>query len=390
MNDETEMKLIIRTAVIAVVLRLFLYACMWLFGISIQNHQRTDLGSFRWEHLQNWDGYWYLKIADQGYPRVPKEKKELQTYRFFPGYPLSIRVLNLLTGFSAASAMILSQILYLVLILLLYVIARDMNKSPPVSKPGLQQESEAGFWTLAGLLAFPSSFILALPYSEVLFMTTAFGYWWALRKRFIWIAFFLGMIAGATRITGFFIFALPLLENYFNSGVRSGVTNSTSHTYLKSKGSLFASIFSPWIGAFWAVVFLAWSSGNWDFGIILSAHAIEGYKFSFPWVTIFHDWKNPEIFWMHYPFYGAMIVFLGFRIKSQPALSLYALMLLVFHLCHGTLAAGSRMVLDAWPFFLVFGLWARFNVKSAVIGLAVMAFWQAFFLVRFINGYWVF
>lgn len=381
-----KMKFIFRTIGLIIILRLFLYGCMWLFGISIQNHQHTDLGSFRWNHLQNWDGSWYLKIAEKDYPHLPKENQELQTYRFFPAYPLSIKALNLLTGSSMTSAMLLSQILYLVLVLFVCNIAGDMKKGSLDSKTELEQGCEGKFWTLAALLAFPSSFILALPYSEVLFLTMAIGYWWALRKGFHWIAFLFGVVAGATRVSGFFIFILPLLGHFFGKDL----PGSSFQINLKLKLSLVISILSPVIGLFLASIFLAWSSGRWDFGIVLSAHAVEGYRFSFPWTTILHDWQHPEIFWMHYPLYMALIVFLCLRAKSQPALSFYALGLLVFHLCHGTLAAGSRMALDAWPFFLVFGLWAKLHTRSAVMILALMAFWQAFFLMRFINSYWVF
>lgn len=143
-----------------------------------------------------WDAWHYRTIAMLGYEAVPEEAA------FFPLYPLLFDVLDpALPGDLMVSAMVVSNVCGLgALVVLHRLLAVEFD------------ESVAGR-ALFFLLAFPSAFFLAAPFTHALFLLLCTGFLYALRRRSWWLAGALGGLASATRPFGVLL-VLPFVVEY--------------------------------------------------------------------------------------------------------------------------------------------------------------------------------
>lgn len=126
------------------------------------------------------DGQWYLRLAEHGYPGQALHAKS--TLGFFPLYPLAIRAVAGLAGLPAARA------------------ALAISTVGGLVAAVLVQRLAAGWWgEAAGRRAtvifclFPGAIVFSLAYSECLTIPLALGCLLALRSRQWWAA---GLLAG--------------------------------------------------------------------------------------------------------------------------------------------------------------------------------------------------
>ncbi len=142
-----------------------------------------------------WDAVWFLRIAHDGY-RLPAET------RFFPLYPLLIRVGSWVTGSMVIAGLLISLVsLFVALELIRRLTELEFGAAP----------ARATIW----LIAFgPMALFLSAVYSESLFLALSAGTFYAARRgRWAW-AGVLGGLAATTRIGGFLLFA-PVLLMFF-------------------------------------------------------------------------------------------------------------------------------------------------------------------------------
>jgi hypothetical protein len=170
--------------------------------------------------LCRWDSGWYVGIAAHGYHSPTQITPESRgNVAFFPGYPLSARLLKNLTGLSDTYAL-----------------------------PLAAQVACWGFWTYVilflqawriplrsatlGILVIvsqPAAFFMVTGYPESLFACAMLGYlYWNDRggKRGALLAVPHGFIMTATRLVGFPLVIYPLLRAWFNDHgvhIRAGV-----------------------------------------------------------------------------------------------------------------------------------------------------------------------
>jgi hypothetical protein len=143
-----------------------------------------------------WDSYWYLRIAQEGYPdRLPAGQS---AWGFFPLLPWLTRLLSWFTGSEYLAGLLLTNAAFLVGCLLLLRLVREH----------FGQEVARG--TLAVLFAYPTAFLFSGYLTEPLFFALVVGcFLCACRKR--WLA--AGLLAAAlalTRSSGVFV-VVPLL-----------------------------------------------------------------------------------------------------------------------------------------------------------------------------------
>ena len=139
------------------------------------------------KHWQFWDGFWYIRIAHNGYTQ-PSE------HAYFPLYPYLIRLFAF--GHYLLVGMIISNIALLVALIGLAYWSESRQVSP--------------YWTIRLLLFAPFAFFFSAPYTESLFFTFVIWAWYAAeRQRWKWVIV-LGILAGLTRPTGILL-SLPLL-----------------------------------------------------------------------------------------------------------------------------------------------------------------------------------
>jgi hypothetical protein len=143
--------------------------------------------------LRAWDGAWYQRIAQHGYWPLP-----VSALRFFPLYPMTARVLALaLGGNDLVALLVLANGGALVGAALLHRLA--------LRETGDADLARRAAWLIA---IAPPSFVLAMAYSEGLFLVLSVGVFLALRSERFGLAAVLGLLLGLTRPTGV-LFAAP-------------------------------------------------------------------------------------------------------------------------------------------------------------------------------------
>ena len=142
-----------------------------------------------------WDAAQYLGIAADGYSATASPERIV----FFPLFPLLVRI-GSAVAHPIVVASLVSAVATVVAAVGLYRLAR------------LDAPREVARWSVLFLLAFPTSYSLAAPYSEALFLAAAT---WALvlaRTQVGVGAGVAGLLAGLARLQGVFLVPALLLE----------------------------------------------------------------------------------------------------------------------------------------------------------------------------------
>ncbi len=148
----------------------------------------------------NFDGVYYLLIAEEGYT---------VNAGFFPLFPLAINFIASIFGntlpFSEIqyfTALFLISIFFLISLILFYKLVR------------LDYKKHTAMWSFIFLLLFPTSFFFAAIYSESLFLLLLILSFYFARKRNWLLASIFAMLLTATRFVGIAILPALLYEFY--------------------------------------------------------------------------------------------------------------------------------------------------------------------------------
>lgn len=147
--------------------------------------------------LFNWDSGYFLQIASSGYPDHVDP-----TEAFFPGYPLSSRLLAVIIQPVGSSVMTLTAAMFVV-VQLSSLVAAVLVWSLSRREHG----PRAATISTALVILGPYALFLAASYSEAFFLALAVGAWLAARRGRWWVAGLLGACASFTRINGLFLVA---------------------------------------------------------------------------------------------------------------------------------------------------------------------------------------
>ncbi len=147
--------------------------------------------------LARWDAGWYHEVARAGYHF--QSSSPTSDVRFYPLYPIAMRVVAGLTGWSLFTSGTAVSVLCLLpaLLLLADLVRRERGADAIVP-------------ALAALLFFPTSFYFAAVYSESMFLLATVAAFWAARQSQWLLAGIAGAAASLTRLNGMLIL-LPLL-----------------------------------------------------------------------------------------------------------------------------------------------------------------------------------
>ena len=152
-----------------------------------------------------WDGGWYRNIVDNGYWYDVTAVDAQFNVVFFPLYPLTIRLVNLIIPKTHWSGLIVSNLSFLIGLIALYqIVLRRFNQT-------------IARHTVLLLATFPFSFYFSTIYSESLFFcTTIVAFFLAQEKKWFWAAFF-AALASATRsigiVVGFGVLLIYIEQN---------------------------------------------------------------------------------------------------------------------------------------------------------------------------------
>jgi hypothetical protein len=142
-----------------------------------------------------WDGRWFTKIAQFGYPHGIFNEGRGSRWAFFPGFPAAIRGTHAVTGLSYAEAgVMIGTILGLTSVIAVWLAIRETFGSVIADRSVLLY------------VFFPTAYVLSMAYSEGLFVTAAAGCLFALSRRYWITASLLAVIASLTRNVGILLF----------------------------------------------------------------------------------------------------------------------------------------------------------------------------------------
>lgn len=172
--------------------------------------------------LSSWDGHWMLALAGRGYENVPAELTDAHgqhsvdtAYAFFPGYPMVVRIVDTLPGFSTyAAAIATSLVAGAAATVAAYRIGRwcALRRWPSDG----QRADAAGLIMAVLFAATPMSVVLTMAYTEAIYCAFAgWALWMTLEKRWI-AAGLLTLCAGMTRTTAVGLIAVVLIAAFLH------------------------------------------------------------------------------------------------------------------------------------------------------------------------------
>jgi hypothetical protein len=315
------------------------------------------------------DANWYVGIAESGYDELPFSADVPRNWAFFPLYPLLLRAASLFTGELVETGMALSNLFFLLALVVLYKTAGAF---------GLDEE--ACDRTVFYVAVFPSSYFFSLPFTEALFLLVSVGSFYAARRGHWLTAGALGALASATRVTG--VLLLPaLLALHWQQRRRvlpraadalglllvpAGLLSFMLYLYLITGDALAFKDIQPAWGRhpswFWQplldfLISPADLIAPWDFRVLNFAAAAAAFACGFAWLR-----------------------------RREWALGIYTLLSVVFTLSSGLLQSQARFVSVVFPVFMwlaLAGRAPRFDQAIRAVFLALLGLLAALFAAHF-------
>ena len=313
--------------------------------------------------LFHFDAGWYQEIARHGY-------FDPAATAFFPLYPLLVRIFSYpLLGNYRLAALVISWISLLGALLYLHRLA------------SLLEGGEAAFRSCLYALVFPTAIILAVGYSESLFLLCAVASFYHARRSGWTAAGAWAVAACLARPTGLAVCAGIALEALRQSGWR-----------LSGLRPRMAAVL---IGPLGLVAYMAYLQADFgDFLLISKAHQSWGRNFN-PG-GIFHSLGNlfsrKDLFSAESAFLLLILAFLVLAmltlVRYGAPLGIMSLLLLLFPLLispktEPTMSI-ARMVLVIYPAFILMGRWGRNrDLERAYLVVSVLGL--AYFTICFLQ-----
>jgi Gpi18-like mannosyltransferase len=318
-----------------------------------------------------WDSEWYLLIAEKGYGSFEWFKDygkgrylPQETSKFFPAYPIGIRILNFVIRNSVLSGILLSNLCSILFLFFFYELA---NK--------YMDETQARRATIY-YIVFPTSFFLSAVYSEALFLAAVCGAFYFIEERKILPALLATAIAALTRSQGFLV--LPALV--WLSYVRIRERKMQSAVLVTLAGLAGLAGYLLFVQAtFGSYRWVSDSIAYWRGGLQYPGYAFV--RFALSNIAI-HGQHNSLI---DFSFAMLNVIVLGLSFRKFPGpYILYSSMVVIFPL-FSTLFSFSRLCLVNFPMFFWLG---RYTGRVST-GLQIFfAMLLAFFMAAFANWYW--
>lgn len=305
--------------------------------------------------LGSWDGGWYARIADQGYPQEAGEPKPWADFAFFPGFPAAVRVLARVLGITTTVAGITVSLLFgAAAVSLLWLLARNLGGTAMADRA-------------AALVSFfPGSIVFSMAYAESMMLTFSLLCLLALFARRWELAGLAAGLATATRPNAVALCfccawaaAVAIRRRREWRALAAPVLSVTGilayFLFLQRRtGDLF----------FWFDVQSRTWSEKVDFGVGT-------------WRRLQNALADPLD--LHQPrdinslvatlglFFVVFAVYALWRWRPPAVLTIYAAVVLLLAVLSQTLGLRPRFVLTAFPLFLALAAWLRGTAFNVVL-----------------------
>jgi hypothetical protein len=323
-----------------------------------------------------WDSGWYLNIATHGYSDQPQFEQVQMNVVFFPLYPLSIRVVNLITHNSFLSGILISNSAFAVELMLLYRLICE------------QYDETTGRWSVVLLATYPFSFYFSAVYSEALFSLIVVGAFYLGQHRRWPFAAAAAAFASATRAVGLTV-TLGLLLLYLQKldfDVRK-IRRDIMWLFLGPLGLMLYIFFLYYRFNSPLLFVTARQVPGWEQGMGLST----------AWRTITASLSVRSVVAGHYPalnvlhilisLAAVLVVSISWR-KLGLAQTLWTIGFLLLSFITGWHGMG-RYVLPAFPLYIavVLLMGKDYRLLSAIVYLNTLLL--ALFTIMYTHTYWV-
>lgn len=334
---------------------------------------RADGGKFEFfRALGQFDGQWYLKIANLGYPKNQTLRESL-SYAFAPLFPILVWVITLITQNSEKSAFIINNtLLFINFLSLVFVVSKLFSL-------------KIAYKTAFLLFLFPTSIFYRSYFSEgiFLFLFIWFSYF-LIKKNFLLSGFFLGLLF-VSRFSGFLL-EIVFLYYLFKEALNKQITIK------KMFLPVFLSIlpFSLWL------MYSYIQTGN---PLIFHLAQSQWFPIKIPFIPLLANIAT--VFWFPVlPFHSFnfsqidifFIITVGmllFKSRSILPKQLWwsAFLLWLTPLLVKDLMSTTRFVIVQFPLFIYLAI--KLNPTPFVIVSAIFFFGLQWVSLYFVNWYWI-
>jgi hypothetical protein len=329
--------------------------------------------------LGQYDAQWYLKIANEGYPKNPNnvnlnQKNVLNglSYAFFPLYPLILALVNSPIKNIEIAAFITSNIIMLAIFFSLYVIIKNLYDENKALK------------TIFLLFFFPFAIFYRSYFTEGLFLLLLVWFsYFLIKKHWLRTAFFLSLLF-VTRPNGAFF---ELLFLFF-------IINAYRHKQVNMRLLIYSLIISllPFIGwltfcfvntgspIYWMTAYSGWGIASFPFSLFWNIYIISRF-FSLP-LHAFHVSKIDSLTVV----IVGILLFIS-RKKLRPEFWWISFILWAVPLITRDTMSFTRYQIVSFPLFLFLAQKLKSNRYIYLLGV----FCLGLFLLSlfFVNWYWV-
>lgn len=353
---------------------------IWIFSLFIiifvgfYNFPRYYVSKGFLESFANWDGGHYLGIAEFGY-------SEKFQYAFFPLYPLLIKFFENILGSYLLSGIFINIVCAVLGIYIFYLLV------------SLEFNKKIGMKAVLGLLVFPTSFYLLVVYSESLFFLLTILSFFFLKQsekkqnegfnQKLLLATIFSALACATRVVGVAVavaiifYVIKYRKFHFKKFNLKNVYVLLSFLGLLIYGGYLLKVTGD---PFYFVT----AQLHWERFL---TSPIEAFRYSLLKLSLPYSIFDRVNILLNLVFtvFGLGIILRSFRFLKIHY-CIYSLVAILLPLLTPTLNSIPRYLLIIFPIFMLIAIQ---KTKVFIAYCIVSSIFLIYFVILFMNGYWV-
>ncbi len=315
-----------------------------------------------------WDTSWYLAIAEKGYVT---DGKDALAIVFYPGYPLFIKLVNMIIQNLQVSSLITALFFTGTATIFLYkVVLLDYSKAVALKA--------VWFFNI-----FPTSYFLQAGYTESAFLTFSLASFYYFRQNKLILSSVGGIFSTLTRINAILLIPSLLTE----------IFTKKDHNKNRLKQLIALSLFPIGTTIYLSINYITFG----DFFYFTKVMESNWFKhISPPWEGVYNLYQSiPPISDFYFPTFLAEIITILFLILLIPfvwmirkSYAVYIITNLILITSTSFVLSTPRYALTLFPIFIVFAYINNkiFTCIISVISLALLMYFSNFF----INQQWAF
>jgi len=323
-----------------------------------------------------YDGGWYYSVAVHGYPAEGSAANA-----FYPLFPLLVSGAKVVHVDTVMFGVALNTLLTGTSAAFLFLLGRDYF--------GGQERARDSVWWF---LFFPTAFFLVMLYSEALFCALSFAAFYFARKRRWWAAGVCLALVTAVRFPGLIVAGAVAVE-YLASRWERGRLRLDRQAWWFALAPLGFAVYAWFAYARYRdplMMFHAYSLGEWPYQhlnpnimatVWNQVHVVVGN------ITGTGGWQEPL---MSLAMWLGAVALTAYGARKLPiSYTAYSVITLLVIVANDNFVSVNRYLLPLFPIFLLLTKLTQDKHIPRAPLLGVSAALMGFWLLLFVNGYWV-